>query len=451
MHDVANKRRGELATECRALLRLAVPVAIVQLGMMAFGIVDVMMVGRVSKTALAAVALGHTYSFGWMILGMGTLFVMDPVVAQAFGGGDRRAISAAVLRGGTLAVVLAAVIVGVFLLALPVLHRLSDDAAVIEIATDYIQVAAVGVPGLFLFTVLKQVLQAMSIVRPVFVAVAVANVVNVVLNVILIYGKLGFPALGAVGAAWGSSFSRWVLFATLAAAFWIRIGPQWERPERGVFAPGALWRLCVRGVPIGVQMALEVWVFVAVSLTMMSIGVVAIGGHVVAMNLASTSFMIPLGIGAAAATRVGNAIGRRDAAGARLAARASLLIGTIVMLVSASIFYGLPEPLARLYTDDPEVVAMAVLLIPIAGLFQVFDGAQTVACGILRGAGDTRVPAVINLVGYWGLAFPLGMFLTFSLGAGPRGLWWGLTFGLLTCAILLVLWVRRRVGVEASP
>jgi MATE family multidrug resistance protein len=187
-----------------------------------------------------------------------------------------------------------------------------------------------------------------------------------------------------------------------------------------------------------------------VSLLMGTLGTIALDGHQIAINLASISFMVPLGIGSAAATRVGNAIGRRDIPGARRAAAASLGLGAAVMTVSALGFALAPRLLAHGYTNDGDVIAAAALLLPIAALFQIFDGIQAVGCGVLRGAADTRAAATINLVGYWVLGLPIGVALTFGLGLGPRGLWWGLTAGLAAVATLLVRRIRQRFGGDGA-
>lgn len=446
MHAPSEPPGAAILTEVRRLSRLAAPVALAQLGMMALGVVDVMMVGHLSKDALAAVSLGHTYTFGLMVIGMGALFVLDPLIAQAYGARDARRLSEALHRGVVLAVVLSLPLGVLFWAARPLLSALADQPTVVPTAHAYAKVIALGLPGFFLFLAVKQTLQAMSIVRPVMIAVAVGNVANVVLNYGLVYGELGFPALGAVGSGWASSICRWLMVVVIVLAGRPALAEVWHRPTRAILRPGPYGAMLTKGMQLGVQMALEVWLFTATSFLMMRIGVVAMGGHAVALNLASVSFMIPLGIGAAAATRVGQAIGRGDGDGARRAAFSALLLGAAVMLVAALGFVLFPRFLSGLYTDEPDVLRMAATLLPIAALFQVFDGTQAVACGILRGAGETRAPMVINFVGYWVLGLPTGLFAAFTLGMGPPGLWWGLTIGLLSCAVLLVGWVARRVG-----
>jgi MATE family multidrug resistance protein len=230
------------------------------------------------------------------------------------------------------------------------------------------------------------------------------------------------PRLGVVGSAWATTLCRWVmvlLVAVLGAPGW---WPWWRRSSPGVWSLRSILRMLAIGVPIGVQMGFEMGVFTAAALL---IGTML-------------SFMVPLGIGAAAATRVGNAIGRGDPFGARRGAAVALGMGASVMVISATVFALLPRQLAHLYSPDPQVIGAAAQLIPIAAIFQIFDGTQAVGCGVLRGAGDTRVAAAINLFGYWALGLPLGVLLAYRGGLGPRGLWWGLTAGLAVVATLLV-------------
>jgi MATE family multidrug resistance protein len=211
------------------------------------------------------------------------------------------------------------------------------------------------------------------------------------------------------------------------------------------------------GLPIAVHNTLELGIFALAALLIGRIGVDDLGGHQIAINLASLSFMVPLGISGAASTRVGNAIGRGDLPAARRSAAACLLLGGGAMLGFALLFAAFPEPLGRLYTRDPGVLAVVVALLPIAAMFQVFDGLQVVSAGVLRGAADTTFPAAMALLGYWALALPVGWYLAFRAGLGARGLWWGFVVGLTAVAILLLLRIASRfrapvdrVGTAAS-
>jgi MATE family multidrug resistance protein len=433
-----------LRNEVWALARLALPVVTAQLGMIALGVVDTVMVGHFSGEALAAVALGNIVSFGSMILGMGTLQALDPLVAQAWGAGDRASVSASLQRALVLAAIMSVPYMLLFQYTAPLLRALGQRDEVIAVAAPFVRALTPSVPAFFGFVAVRQTLQAMSVVRPVVIAVVTANLANAAGNWILIYGKLGAPALGVLGSAWSTTICRWVMLAVLVLASWPALAEVWRRPDARLRELRPYWRMLAIGVPIGLQSGLEMWVFTAAGLLIGSMGALALASHQIALNLASLSFMVPLGIGQAAATRVGNAIGRRDHEGARRAAWVALAFGASVMIVSASLFFTLPLELAALYTGDAGVGVAAAHLIAIAALFQIFDGTQAVGCGILRGAADTRAAAAINFVGYWVLGLPIGWTLAFRLGLGPRGLWWGLTTGLAVVAALLVLRVRWR-------
>jgi MATE family multidrug resistance protein len=435
-----------LRQELRALGRLALPITIAQLGMMLLSVVDTLMVGHHSERALAAVALGNVYSWGLMILGMGILFALDPLVSQAWGAGDRPSITLAVQRGLVVALALSLVVGAAFQVAGPVLRALGEPPEVVPVAAAYVRALAPGVPPFFAFIVLRQCLQAMHAVRPVVIAVVVGNLANAAFNWLLIFGStpLGVPALGAFGSGISTTLARFLMVASVVVAGAPALRPIAAPPGRALLALAPYRRLLELGVPIGVQVGLEMWVFGTVGLLIGRMGALPLSGHQIALNLASLSFMVPLGVGGAAATLVGNAIGRRDLDGARRAAHVSLGFGAAVMSLF-TVGYGLGAPLlAHAYTPDRAVIAAAVPLIRIAALFQIFDGTQAVGCGVLRGAADTRGPMAINLFGYWGLGLPLGLVLAFPLGAGPRGLWWGLTVGLAIVSALLVARIRRR-------
>ena len=424
------------------MVRLALPVVTIQVGMMAMGVVDTIMVGHVSAQALAAVALGNLYFFGLAIFAMGTLMVLDPVVAQAVGAGDEPAIARGVQRGILLAGMLT--VPAVLLLAVAqgfmILARQPDE--VVPLAAAYALRLAPGVLPFFVFVVFRQSLQAMRVTAAIVIAILVANLINAVLNWILIFGHFGVPAMGVAGSAWATTASRWLLTLLLLFLVHRRISPYlWPiRPEIWEAAP--LGRMIRLGLPIGCQYLLEFGAFALVALMMGWLGTNAMAGHQIAINLASLTFMVPLGTSDAASVLVGQAVGRRDPAGARGAAHSALLCGAGFMALTAILFLSVPGPLARLYTREVEIVALAATLIPLAGLFQVFDGLQAVGGGILRGLGETRVAMLVNLFGYWCLGLPVSYVLGFQVGLGPIGLWCGLVLGLGVVATILLVRVR---------
>jgi MATE family multidrug resistance protein len=437
-----------LKREARALIKLAGPIVLAQLGMFSMGFVDTMMVGHVSPEALAAIALGNMYCFSFTIVGIGLLSALDPIVAQAVGAKDDLGISRAVQRGVVLAILLLIPLSVALLSAGPVLVLLQQPESVRGIAAEYARLTLAGVPAFLLFVVFRRTLQAMHHVRPLIWGVIGANIANIGLNYLLIFGKAGFPELGPIGSAHATVGARWALliFALLAGRKHLlpRLRP-WH-PE--VFELQPLWRVCRIGIPIGIHHMVEIGTFSAVALFMGWLGVMELASHQVAIQLASLTFMIPMGISTAAAVRVGHAVGRGDSQGARQAGVVSLLTGVAVMCVTSACFALFPRPLASLFSEDHYVVDTAASLLMVAAVFQIFDGIQVVAVGVLRGVGDTKAPMLINLAGFWALGIPASLLLAFRFEVGAVGLWWGLVVGLGVVAVILLLRVRTRMAGE---
>lgn len=413
---------------------------------MAMGVVDTVMVGRVSANDLAAVSLGHVYFFSVTVFGIGILMALDPLVAQGVGAGDAGAVRRAVQRGLVLAVALSALAAAVLLPGEPLLDLLAQPADVVPVAAGYVRASVPGVLPFFAFVVFRQTLQAMGRVAPIVWTIVGANLANLLFNWIFVFGNLGAPALGAVGSGWASSGARLLMALGLLAVAWPALRPSLSRLDRRALRPGPLARTVRLGLPIGMQFELEFGAFAVVAVFMGWLGTTAMAAHQVAINLASLAFMVPLGIAQAAAVLVGRGVGRDSPADARRAGGAGLALGGGFMVLTASLFLGMPALLARAYTPDPEVLAMAAVLIPIAGIFQVFDGLQVVATGVLRGVGDTRAPMLVSLVGFWLVGMPVSLLLGFVWEGGPVGLWWGLAAGLAAVAFFLLLRIRFRFG-----
>lgn len=371
--------------DLRRLVRLAFPVAVVQVTMMLMGTVDTVMVGRVSPTDLAAVALGNLYFFGVVVFGMGVLFALDPLVSQAVGADDPVGVARAVQRGAVLAVALSVLAVLLLLPARGVFTALDQPPDVVPVAAGYAIACIPGVLPFYLFNVLRQSLQAMHKVGPILVTVVAANLANAFFNWVLIYGHLGAPALGAVGSGWATSLSRGFMTVSLLALGWPLLRSSVRPLRREAIARAPLARLLRLGTPIGAQQMLEFGVFGVAGLLMGWMGTVAMASHQVALNLASLTFMVSVGVAQAASVLVGHAVGREDPPAARRAAGAGLLAGAGFMACTAVLFLTVPGTLARLYTDEAAVVGVTAVLIPVAGVFQVFDGIQVVSSGVLRG------------------------------------------------------------------
>jgi len=430
--------------DLEAMLRLAVPVVVVQVGMMLLGVVDTMVVGRLSSEALAAVALGHVMIVAVSSFGIGMLLALDPLVAQAVGAGDTVTVRRSVQRGLLIAFGLMVPSVLLLLPAEPILTFFRQPPEIVPVAANYIRICIPGLLPFYGFVVLRQSLQAMERMRPIVMTIIVVNLFNLFADWILVYGVGPVPQLGPMGSAWATTAARILLFVVLFVVARKELGPLLNRLDREAFRSGPLWRLVRLGTPIGFQVQLEIIAFAVIALLMGGFGTVQMAAHQVAINLASLTFMVPLGVGSAAAVRVGQAIGAGDSDGARRAAAASLLIGTGFMSLMAAAFIGAPRLLATAYTSVNEVVVLAALLIPIAGYFQIFDGLQVVSAGVLRGAGDTRAPLVVNILGFWFIGLPTSLLLGFRLGFGPQGLWWGFVAGLGTVAVFLLARIAWR-------
>jgi MATE family multidrug resistance protein len=429
----------------RETARLALPIVVVQVGLMLMGVVDTLMVGRVSAVALAAVALAHLYFIAVAIGGMGTLLALDPIVAQAVGAGEPVSIARALQRGLLIATGIAAATALVLVPGEWLLTFFRQPPEVIPLAARYARALIPGTLPFFVFIVLRQTLQALGLVRPIVVTIIAGNVLNALLNWVLIYGHLGAPALGPMGSAYSTTLSRWAMAVALLALTRKALLPYLHPARRDALALVPLRRMLRLGLPVGAQNFLEVLSFGAVVIMMGWLGTAELGGHEIAINLAAFTFMVPLGVGGAASVLVGQAIGRGDIAAARREAGAALVWGVGFMCATAVLFLAFPRRLAETFTADQEVVAVAAALIPLAGVFQIFDGTQAVSAGILRGTGDTRAPLLSNLVGFALIGLPVSYWLGFHAGLGPAGLWWGLVVGLSIVAVFLILRVRARL------
>jgi MATE family multidrug resistance protein len=432
----------------RELLALALPVVTVQVGLMTMGVADSVMVGHISAAALGGVALGNVYFFAVCVFGMGVLLALDPVVSQAVGARDEPAVARGLQRGIVLSLLLSMPASLLLLATGPFLEALGQPAEVVPIAAGYVLREIPSVFPFYAFVVFRQTLQALGRMRAIVAVIVLSNLINVGLNWVLIFGKLGFPEMGANGSAWATTLSRWAMLAGIVALAWPTVRRYllpW-RPES--FDARALGRMVALGAPIGVHMQLEFGVFGTVGLLMGRLGTEAVAAHQIALNLASLTFMVPLGVAGAATVLVGQAIGRDEQAEARRAAGAALLVGLAFMSLAAAAFLLVPRVFASAYSNDPAVLALASILIPIAGVFQVFDGLHVVSAGVLRGVADTRYPMAVGLIGFWLLGLPISLALGFWAGLGPPGLWWGLAAGLAIAAMLLVARVRSRLRRE---
>jgi len=435
-----------LRREIRLLARLATPVALTQLASMALWTIDFLMIGRVGVTAFNAVSLGRLWVMGTSIVALGFVFGLDPIAAQAHGARDRERLADVLLHGVVLALLTSIPLALVWLAAGPVLLAFGQDPATVALTVSYVRVQIPALPFFLLFMVLRQVLQARGLVRPAMWISFGAIGFNALADWLLIYGRWGLPPLGAVGAGFATALTEAAMLASLLVAirvYRLHRGASMRLGARNV-RKAALAEIARLGAPVALQLALEYWAFAIASLWAGRLGAVELAAHSIALNLASISYMVPLGISSAATTRVGNRIGAGDGRGAERAAWTAIALGGVAMCGFALLYVSARWWIPRAFTPNAAVVAMSARLLPIVAAFELFDGLQAVGGGVLRGMGETRPAATANLVGYYALGLPLGWWLGAPARLGLRGIWWGLALGLFAVAALLVARIALR-------
>lgn len=446
-----------LRRELGPTLRLAVPVVLAELGWMSMGVVDTVMVGPLGPAAIGATGVGTSLHMAFSVFGMGVLLGLDTLVSQAFGARDVDDCHRWLFHGLVLALLMTVPVVAVCLVLLAAIPSLGFHPDVAPLLDSYFSVVLWSTPFLLVYAACRRYLQGMHIVTPVMFALVSANLVNATANYSLIYGHFGLPRLGVTGAAWATFASRVYMVAVLAAAIWWydrgRSSGLWLTSRR--IARDRLWRLLELGFPAASQVTAEVGVFAAATALAGTLDPISSASHQIALNLAGVAFMVPLGIASAGAVRVGHAVGARDARRALAAGWTAIALGVTFMSASGLLFLVAPRPLIALFSRDMAVLALGASLLHIAAVFQLFDGIQGVATGTLRGLGDTRTPMLVNLAAHWLIGLPTSYALCFWLGWGVRGLWWGLSIGLIvTGAVLLLVWWRasaQHVRESAAP
>jgi len=442
--------------ELAALAKLAIPVVLSELGWMAQGVVDTIMVGRLGPAAIGAVAIGNAVFYTPSLFGIGLLLGLDTVVAQAYGRKDYDDCHRWLAQGIYLALGITPILMILVEIASFSYARFGIAPEVAAPAAAYLRLLLWSILPLLIYGAGRRYLQGVGQVRVITLTYVGANLLNWAGNWALIYGHLGFPAMGVRGSALSTVVARVLMAVSMLGFAW-----RYER-KRGhpLFAHWAgpqmarIQRLIRLGLPAAGQITLEVGAWNLATLAAGFLNPIALATHQIAINYASVTYMVPLGISAAAAVSVGHAMGAGDKARARRAGWLALGLGTAFMMLAGAVFFIAPKPLIELFTRDPQVLAVGPSLLWIAAAFQIFDGVQTVCTGALRGLGETRAPMIANFVGYWILGLPLGLILCFVLKWGIYGMWIGLTLALIVISsILLHRWnkdsARLAEAVEA--
>jgi MATE family multidrug resistance protein len=396
---------------------------------------------------MGAVSLGSAIFMVLALCGEGLLLGLDTLVAQAFGAGQREDCHRSLINGVYLSLALTPILsapiffMAQFLRAIHVAPELANETIAYTTALTW------GLFPLLLYFAVRRCLQAMNMVRPVAFALVTANLINALFNWILIYGKLGAPAMGTVGSGWSTAIARIYMAAVLIGyLFWYDQKHRTELLKTPVDIDlRRIKRLIALGIPAAMQFTLESGVFATVTALIARLGPVPLATHQIALNTVAFTYMVPLGIASAAAVRVGQALGRKDPHGAGVAGGTAIMIGAGFMTLAGVLLLAVPEWIARIYTLDMTVIRNTSALLAAGAAFQLFDGIQSVATGALRGTGDTRTPMLCHFTAYWIIGLPLGAWLCFRRGWGALGLWIGLSLALILIGILLLIVWRRTV------
>jgi len=430
--------REQIIKESGLLMKIGTPVIITQLLQISMNFVDTIMAGRLSPEDLAAIAVGTSVLMPVIVLCMGCLMAVTPIVAQNIGARTLNVIG----KNGRQVLWLSQI------LAIPaffilrnldfIFELLQVTEEIIPIASGYLHAISWGIFPVFAYAALRHFNEGLSVTRPAMYIAIIGTLVNIPANYVFMFGKFGFPELGAIGTGYASSIVYAIMFI---AMLWFTVSHEpykrfdifgkFRWPEKKY-----LTELLQIGTPIGISSSMEVSMFAAVSLLISSLSTIEIAAHQIAINFASICFMIPLGLSIAISARVGNSMGRGKPQEARFRGYIGVGISTLFMICTATILFLFPRGITSIYTSDPEVTSIAVQLLYMAAIFQISDGLQVSGYGALRGLKDTKIPMVVNLIAYWVIGIPTAYLLGFTYNYGAPGFWIGLIAGLTAAGIL---------------
>jgi len=432
--------------ELRSLWKVGGPLIVNFLAVAGMNFADAVMAGRLGPRQLAAVAVGGSIWIICLIICLGLLMSLSPIIARHYGAGRLGQIGRYTRQGVWIALALSlSLFVLVQAFVQPFLAAVGIDDAFRDLTTGYVKAIYFGLPAIAVFFVLRFTNEGIGVTRPIMYTSLCSLVTNVFLNYVLMFGKFGFPALGVVGCGIASAITMWLM--AIGLAIYIYRHPRYV-PLR-IFSKVAPIRLSIFGEvlslgwPIMISLVAEVGLFAAISLLMGTLGVTIAAAHQIAVNFASTMFMVPLALSSAITVRIGHELGKGDPAAARFAGKVGIIFCGLFMGVAAIMMLSFRDVVVQIYTNDTDVQAIAISLLLMAALFQVADGVQIGAAGALRGYKDTRVPMVINTISYWVLGFPIAFLAARVFFLEPKFIWIGLVLGLTVSAVLLTARFRK--------
>ncbi|MFQ5982224.1 MAG: MATE family efflux transporter [Woeseiaceae bacterium] len=426
--------------EAWALLRLAGPLIINNLAIAGMHFADAVMAGRLGAEALAAVAVGGSVWFLGFTVMLGLMMAISPIAARHFGAGNPSLIGRYTRQGLWVSAGLGSIIlISAQLFVEPVLGFVGIASEFRDLTIGYVRAIMLGAPAICAFLAFRFTTEGIGQTRPIMYASLFALSCNVFLNYVLMFGHFGAPALGAVGCGLASAITMWLIMIALGSYTYLhpRYRPLQIFTRMARVRPAIIKEIFSLGMPIALTITAEAGLFSAVSVLMGTRGAAITAAHQIAINFASTMFMIPLALSSAATIRVGHALGAANPVAARFGGSTGISMCGIFMACTALFLLVFRDAVVSLYTNDPTVQGIAIGLLLIAAIFQVADGLQIGAAGTLRGYKDTRVPMVINIFAYWFLAFPLAYLAAITYRLPPQYVWGGFVLGLSVAAILL--------------
>jgi len=427
-------------SEFKNNLRLATPVMIGSLGHLMVGLIDDIMVGRLGPVELAATSLGNSIVFIALSIGLGFSFAITPLIAESDSEGDEKKGRLIFQHGLVLTTIMGVVMFVMLLVLKPIFYHLNQSEEVVVLAIPYYEIVSFSMIPLMIFQGYKQFTDGLSQTKYAMYATIIANVINVILNFVLIYGIWIFPKLELVGAAIGTLISRvaMVFFIYVVLSKNDKFKVYLIRLKLAEIRKDILKKIVALGFPTALQMLFEVGLFAATVLLAGTFGALPQAANQIALKLASTTFMIAVGLGVAATIRVGNQKGLKNFVELRRIAFSNFLLIFMIMFCFSIMFMLLKDVLPWIFTDNLEVIKIASSLLIIAGFFQLSDGIQAVVLGALRGLQDVNIPSVLSFIAYWIIGFPICYYLGTVLEMGSLGIWIGLLVALTSSAVLLL-------------
>ncbi|QPK04287.1 MATE family efflux transporter [Vibrio kanaloae] len=439
--------------EASNLIKLATPVLIASVAQTGMGFVDTVMAGGVSAIDMAAVSIAASIWLPSILFGVGLLMALVPVVAQLNGSGRQVKIPYEIQQGAVLALLISLPIIGVLFQTQAILELMDIEALMAQKTIGYMHAVMFAVPAFLLFQTLRSFTDGMSLTKPAMVIGFIGLLLNIPLNWMFVYGKLGAPALGGVGCGVATAIVYWIMFALLFAYILtskrlakINIFGQFHKPELK-----AQIRLFKLGFPVAAALFFEVTLFAVVALLVAPLGSLVVAAHQVAINFSTLVFMIPMSIGAAVSIRVGHKLGENNTEGAKIATHVGIIVGLVTAFMTAALTVLFREQVSLLYTENTAVITIAMQLLIFAAVYQCTDAIQVIAAGALRGYKDMRSIFNITFIAYWLLGLPTGYILGMTdwlvAPMGAHGFWIGFIIGLTSAAMMLGMrlhWMHKQ-------